>query len=137
MPRVPATASGVVKLVSKIERLHPPAELTEEQREEFIGIIDKMPADWFVPANVPGLAQLCRHIVMARRIAHLIEEIVSGPGEMHVKLAAMESLAKAQQQESRLIISLMTALRLTPQAIQPSRTSPQKLQQLQMSPWTK
>ena len=135
MPRVPATASGVVKLVSKVERLRPPNELTDEQREEFIRIVDKMPADWFSAGNVPALVQLCRHIVMARRFAQLIEEIISGPGEMHVKLAAMESLAKAQQQESRLINSLMASLRLTPQAIQPSRTSPQKLQQLRNSPW--
>jgi hypothetical protein len=137
MPRVPATATGIVKLVSKVERLRPPDELTDEQREEFVGLVDKMPADWFSGANVPALVQLCRHIVMARRFAQLLEEIISGPGEMHMKIAAMESLSKAQAKESRLIAALMTSLRLTPQAIQPSRTSPQKLQQLQISPWSK
>jgi hypothetical protein len=135
MPRVSATASSIVKLISRTERLHPPEELTEEQRDEFIRIVDKMPADWFTPANQAGLVQLCRHVVMARRFAQLIEEIISSPGEMNVKLAAIESLAKAQQQESRLINSLMTSLRMTPQAIQPSRTSPTKLQQLQIQPW--
>jgi hypothetical protein len=74
---------------------------------------------------------------MARRFAQLLEEIISGPGEMHMKIAAMESLSKAQAKESRLIAALMTSLRLTPQAIQPSRTSPQKLQQLHNSPWSK
>jgi hypothetical protein len=79
------------------------------------------------------LAQYSRHVIMARRIAELIEGMRSGEvGD----IKALAKLQRAQIAESKIIHQLMTAMRLTPQSIQPSRTvSPKRLRQVE-SPWS-
>ena len=139
MPRVSASALQTLELVDKtstveaIRRVRPPPELTPEQSEEFERIVATMPAEWFVPANVSMLAQYSRHIIMARRIAELIEGMRSGEvGD----IKGLAKLQRAQIAESKIIHQLMTAMRLTPQSIQPSRTvSPKRLRQVE-SPWS-
>ncbi len=121
--------------VEIVERLRPPAELIKAEREEWVRIVDSMPADWFIPANQPLLVQLCRHVVMARQLSELMIEVMSGNDQVPV-LAVIESLSKAQERQSRIINQLMTSLRLTPQAVQPSRTSAKTIRQISIrKPW--
>jgi hypothetical protein len=139
MPRVSASALQTLELVDKtstveaIRRVRPPAELTREQSEEFERVVATMPAEWFVPANVSMLAQYARHVIMARRIAELIEGMTSGEvGD----IAGLAKLQRAQIAESKIIHQLMTAMRMTPQSIQPSRTVSSKRLQRVPSPWS-
>ncbi len=68
MPRISRDAADVLQLVANkhpaevVARLVPPSELTKEQREEWLRVVDTMPADWFVPGNAAALAQYCRHV---------------------------------------------------------------------------
>ena len=111
-----------------VRRLRPPDELTAEQSKEFERIVITMPAEWFVPANTSLLTQYCRHVVMARRIAELIEAMISGEVQ---DMKGLAKLQRAQIAESKIIHQLMTAMRMTPQSVSPSRTvSPKRLQQV-------
>lgn len=116
--------------VEVIRRLRIPEGLTDDQRAEFQRLINEMPAEWFTPGNTAMLTQYCRHVVTARRIAELIEAAISN-GEVD----ELDKLVRAQVSESRIIHLLMTALRLTPQAVAPSTVSQRRLQQIE-SPWS-
>jgi hypothetical protein len=120
-----ATLQLVDKNVEVVRRLAVPPELKNvEQKHEFQRIVSTMPADWFTIGNVPMLVQLCRHIVMARKIDAWIEiDMRDGPTER------MSGLLQAQARESKLISQMMTSLRMTPQSVAPSAVSRHQLQQ--------
>jgi hypothetical protein len=119
--------------VVAIKRLRPPPELTEEQREEFTRIVGRTPADWFVPGNMALLTQYCRHVVTARRVDQLIDQALSPE---HINVLELATLLKLQQAESHVIHTLLRSLRLTLQAVQPSRESPKRLRLVNMpKPW--
>lgn len=113
-----------------VRRVAPPLELNAEQREEFVRVINSMPADWFVAANLAMLCQYCRHVIMARRVAELLE-VAMTDGDAN----KVEVLLRAQSRESKLISQMMTSLRMTPQSIEPRGISAKKLQQID-SPWS-
>jgi hypothetical protein len=137
MPRVSESALQTLELVGEsstvARRVRPPDGLTREQKREFDRITRTMPTQWFVPANVALLSQYARHVVMARRIGELIEAMISSEVE---DMKGLAKLQRAQIAESKIIHQLMTAMRMTPQSVQPSRTvSPKRLQQVP-SPWS-
>jgi hypothetical protein len=136
MPRMSDVEVQTLRLAEKLpaveaRRLPAPEELTEEQRGEWTKLVGRMPADWFSPANTALIVQLCRHIVLARKVARILESMVSVNG---VDMVGLASIMKLQQRESGIIKVLMTALRLTPRAIQPSRTSIKRLHAV-AAPW--
>ena len=102
MPRISRDAADVLQLVANkhpaevVARLVPPSELTKEQREEWLRVVDTMPADWFVPGNAAALAQYCRHVVMARRLAERREAAMSDEDASGNVIAGM---VRAQQAE--------------------------------------
>src|SRR5262245_54728156 len=105
-----------VKGVTPLEvvpRLRPPAELTDEQRAEFLRVVGVLPADWFAPAHVALLVQYCRHVVMARKVGQLIDILLLEKGNP----VEIDALVKRQESETRTIQKLMTGLRMTPQSI--------------------
>src|SRR5262249_60843437 len=116
--------------IEVVERLRPPdGELTDEQRAEFERVVACVPAEWFAPGNVAALVQYCRHVIAARRIGEAIELALSeGRGE------ALDGLLRAQARETRMLLQVMTALRLTPRAVEPRSVSVKKLAQTP-SPW--
>lgn len=135
MPRISEAAVKTMELVREnpveiIRRVAPPLELNAEQREEFVRVVNSMPAEWFVAANTAMLAQYCRHVVMARRIAEAIDGAMSEGDATKV-----ETLLRAQARESKMISQMMTSLRMTPQAIEPRGISARKMQQTD-SPWS-
>ncbi len=99
--------------VALMERPKPPLDLTPAQSDEWVEIVNVMPADWFSPENYPLLAQYCEHIVNARHLAQLIDQACSGT-EMDAKLYL--DLLASQIKQSAQIKSLATAMRLTQQA---------------------
>jgi hypothetical protein len=56
-----------------------------------------MPADWFPRETHCLLTQYCRHVITARRIAHLLAEMDADP---HQNVRDYDRLLKAQERES-------------------------------------
>jgi hypothetical protein len=100
-------------LITAIQRPEPPAELTEEQAHEWRCVVNRLPAEWF-PRETHGLlAQYCRHVVAARRVAQLIAEF-----EAHeeIDVEQYDRLLKMQEREGRAISSLATRMRISQQS---------------------
>lgn len=95
-----------------IRRPDPPTELTVEQAHEWRSITNRMPADWFPRETHGMLAQYCRHLVAARRIAQLIDAEEVGDFD----LDRYDQLLKMQEREGRALSSLATRMRLTQQS---------------------
>jgi hypothetical protein len=99
--------------VETVRRPDPPAELSDEQAAEWTAIVSRMPADWF-PRETHGLlAQYCRHVVAARRIAQLVAAMEADDDGFD--LGAYDKALKMQEREGRAISSLATRMRLTQQ----------------------
>jgi hypothetical protein len=113
--RTSAAALSVVSPsgVSTIRRPSPPSDLTDEQADEWRAVVNRLPADWFPRETHGMLAQYCRHVVAARRVAQLIEAVESGSG---LDIEQYDRLLKCQDREGRAISSLATRMRLSQQA---------------------
>ena len=98
--------------VEAIRRPLPPEELTEEQADEWLSITGRLPADWFPRETHGMLAQYCRHVVAARRVAQLVSEHEAS-SEFDVEV--YDRLLKMQEREGRALSSLATRMRLSQQ----------------------
>jgi hypothetical protein len=96
--------------IETIRRPEPPAELTDEQAEEWRAVVNRLPADWFPRETHQLLSQYTRHVVCARRIAQLIEHAEGG---QELNIEDYERLLRMQEKESRAISSLATRMRMT------------------------
>jgi hypothetical protein len=105
-----AIAAPTVEIV---QRPDAPYDLTDEQVDEWRAIVNRLPADWFPRETHGVLAQLCRHIVNARRVAQLITAELENE---KLDVGVYEQLLRMQAKESALIVSLSTKLRITQQA---------------------
>jgi hypothetical protein len=98
--------------VDVVPRPDAPYDLTDEQTEEWWAVVNRMPADWF-PRETHGLlAQYCRHVVSARRVAQLITD---AEGQDALDLNRLDQLYKMQEREGRALSSLATRMRITQQ----------------------
>lgn|SRR6185369_4635275 len=104
-------ASKVAPL-ERVERPRPPADLTDDQAEEWRAVVNRMPAEWFPRETHALLADYCRHVVMARKISQLIQQ--SEEGET-LDVGEYDRLGRMAERESRVIASLATKMRLTQQ----------------------
>jgi hypothetical protein len=99
--------------IESVRRPDPPAELTEEQAEEWQAVVNRLPADWFPRETQQLLVQYCRHVVCARRVAQLIAR-AEAEDEFDIKYYAR--LLRMQETEGRAISSLATRMRMTQHA---------------------
>jgi len=99
--------------VVSIERAVAPDDLNDEQRAEWQAVVNRLPADWFPRETHSLLAQYCRHVVAARRVAQLIGNAESGEA---FDVDEYDKLLKMQEREGRAISSLATRMRITQQA---------------------
>ncbi len=116
--------------ITELPRPGPPTELTEEQAFEWQSVVDHLPAEWF-PRETHGLlAQYCRHVVAARRVAQLI----AGMEARDVLLIDdYDQLLKMQEREGRALSSLATRMRISQQAtFHPEKSKGQKVAK---KPW--
>jgi chaperone required for assembly of F1-ATPase len=97
-----------------VHRPDAPDDLTDEQAEEWRAIVNTMPADHFMRGNYALLTQYCRHVIAARRIAQLIEQVAKKKDLDRRELA---SLLAQQSQESRAIARLLRSMRLSQQSV--------------------
>ena len=117
MPRKSAFALMQTGVIA-VPRADAPYELTGEQADEWRAIVNTMPAEHFMRGNFPMLAQLCRHIVSARRIARLVEL----EAERSRMSELFFDLVRIQQAESKAINVLSRSMRLTQKSVMPPRT---------------
>ena len=99
--------------VALMERPKPPLDLTPVQSDEWVDIVNALPADWFSPENFPLLAQYCRHTVEARRVAQLIDQECSSE---KLDIEYYEILLRLQRQETIALKTLAASMRLAQQA---------------------
>lgn len=113
--RTSAAALSVISSqgIETVRRPDPPDELTDEQADEWRAVVNRLPADWFPRETHGMLVDYCRHVVMARRIAQLVER---AEGADVLDVAEYDRLAKMAERESRVIASLATKMRITQQA---------------------
>lgn len=118
-----------VGAVETVQRPDAPYDLTDEQSEEWWAVVNRLPADWF-PRETHGLlAQYCRHVVAARRVAQLVAACEAEPD---MDLARYDQLLKMQEREGRALSSLATRLRITQQAtVSPKAGKPKMVKR----PW--
>ena len=86
-----------------------PPELTGEQALEWARLVNSMPADYFARPSHGALVQLCRHLVVAQRLARLIEACAA---DETLDAEAYRVLLKEQRAELMMIERLLRGLRL-------------------------
>jgi hypothetical protein len=112
--RVSAAALTVISPggIETIRRPAPPDDLSDEQAAEWKAVVNRLPADWFPRETQGMLAQYCRHVVAARRVAQLVKAIEA---DADFDIVAYDRALKMQEREGRAISSLATRMRITQQ----------------------
>ena len=129
----PSMASLMVPDSSKfIQRPDAPYDLTDEQAEEWRAIVSTMDPGHFMRGNYPLLAQLCRHIVNARRLAQLIEQCAK---EKDFDRKEFGILLQLEATESAAIMRLSRSMRLTQQAVKRLETTRHPRGKQVKNPW--
>jgi hypothetical protein len=86
----------------------------------------------FMRGNYPLLAQLCRHIVNARRLAQLIEQCAK---EKDFDRKEFGILLQLEATESAAIMRLSRSMRLTQQAVKRLETTRHPKGERVKNPW--
>jgi len=129
----PSMASLMVPDSSEfIQRPDAPYDLTDEQAEEWRAIVGTMDPGHFMRGNYPLLAQLCRHIVNARRLAQLIEQCAK---EKDFDRKEFGVLLQLEATESAAILRLSRSMRLTQQAVKRLETTRHPKGERVKNPW--
>ena len=87
--------------------------MTDEQAQEWWAIVERLPASWFPRETHALLAQYCRHVVAARRIAQLI---AAAEAEKKINVIAYNRLLCAQTRESLALATLSVKMRISQSA---------------------
>jgi hypothetical protein len=112
--RKPSASLSVVAL-NQPQQPAPPAELTIEQAEVWRATVEAMRADWFGRETWPLLSQFCRHVVIARRVAKLIDGTNA--------TIRLNMLLAMQVRESAAIATLSTRMRLRQESPRDAKTT--------------
>lgn len=102
---------SVVGSTDAVDRPAPPEELTSEQKQVWLNVVNSLPADHFGEETLGALIQLCRHTVSARRIEQLSR---AEEQSEDFDLSNYDRIRKMAERESRMISSLMVKLRISP-----------------------
>jgi len=103
----------VVRSITTVVRPDPYPGLTTDQENEWVDIVNRMPADWFPRESHGLLAQYCRHVVSAKRVSDLVEHLINGETESENWVNDYDQLLRMQEREGRAMSSLATRMRLT------------------------
>jgi phage terminase small subunit len=114
--RKSSAALSVVPLAPGARRPDPPDELTPEQADEWRAVVGRMPADWFTRENQAMLVDLCRHVVIARRVSEQIDAFDPAWLADDEGLKRYDKLTAILERHTRTIASLSTRMRLTQQS---------------------
>ncbi len=101
--------------ITSTERPNPPLDFDEVEASIWASIVNSMPADWFNIGSIPLLTQYVRHTVASQNLAQLISNETSNREAINVK--AYVTLLRAQKEESGILSSLATKLRISNQSL--------------------
>lgn len=110
MPRRSSAELSVIPGLRRIDRIKPPRDLSAQQAAHFAHLVASKPADFYQQCDLPLLVQLVRHLARADEIDRQFRR------QKNLSVADFDALARLADRESKLIASLMTKLRATPQA---------------------
>jgi len=113
--RKSAADLAVAPVVTVIPRPTAPDHLTEDEAAVWERIVTCMAPDYFRGHHLDQLANLCRHVVAARRLSAWVEKILSG--EISGEIAEVERLLRMRARETGAANALARSLRLTKQAV--------------------
>jgi hypothetical protein len=113
--RKSAASLAVVRPFFQEHRPAPPAELTPEQAEEWVAIVNAMPADWFDHAPELLVAHV-RHVCTARLLAAQINAFDPAWLASDEGLKRYDKLLAMRERETKSMMSLATKMRLTQQS---------------------
>jgi hypothetical protein len=104
--------------ITAVQRPEAPADLTAEQAEEWLEVVNRMPADWFPRETHRLLVQYCCHVVQARYVAQMIGSLLTEEsGDLDFQkdnwLADYDRLLKMQEREGRAMTALARGMRMT------------------------
>jgi hypothetical protein len=102
--RTSASAASIIPLGPGMPRIEPPKGFDADEKALWRQIVGTMPADWFDLGSAPMLAKLCEHLVAADGL----KKAYKTNGDIE--------LLKNWREETKVIASLATKLRLTPQS---------------------
>jgi len=135
MPRVSVAARSILPIagVERFTRPDAPDDLTKEQAEIWRHIDDTMPSDWFPPETHHILSQYCVHVAGLPFINNAIAEIEKSKKP---DLELWAKLEKARRDESMLITTMATKMRLPQQSSYDKKKSKTvKSRSANMKPW--
>ena len=119
--------------VSLVRRPDAPLDLTPEEGDEWLRIVEAMPADWFPPETHGLLRQHCRHIVAARRVAQLVDQEMA---RADLDVAALDKLLQMQARETSALKAMAASMRISQQASYTAqRAGTQKGNRAVKRPW--
>lgn len=116
MPRKSKAALQVAPSTELDTRPPPPADLTQVQAQLWCSVTATKPADWFTADCLPLLSAYCRHCATAMFIDQKIDAVEQKEEFEPEYLVVYGKLLDAREKQTRIITSVATKLRLTPQS---------------------
>lgn len=111
--RAPAAARGVALIEREtdlVPRPQPLAELSDEEAAEWVALCNVVPADYFPGATHMIVASYCRHVVIARHLAELIERCAK---RRPFPTREYLGLIREQRGQTQAIYACLRSMRLT------------------------
>jgi hypothetical protein len=99
-----------------VQRPKPPEELSEPEKAAWQAIVSAKPSDWFKKDSHGLLIQYCRHLYNASRISQIIETFINDDSDAPGWIVEYDRLLKMQERESRALLALARAMRITNQS---------------------
>jgi hypothetical protein len=101
------------------QRIAPPEDLDEFEREQWEQIVSGLPPGWIQPEHVPLLRQYVRHVKVADHLNAVLSRLLEVSvdwGPLDPKWGHVRAMLKAVATETDHMISCAKSLRLTKQA---------------------
>lgn len=98
--------------IQRVARPSPPHDLTDEETEIWVAVVNSQEADYFSPATHPLLADYCRLTIDARKISELIEKHMASS---KATVEEYNQLLKMRQRTSSELSRLARTMRLAQQ----------------------
>jgi len=133
--RKSAADLSVVPMGERARRPAPPDDLTDDQREVWLDVVQAMPSDWFGRETHATLAQLCRHVDRARKFAAVLDHADVAKMLKDGHIDELSKLSAMAERESRAALAHARSLRLTQQARMRPETAKRQTQRAGNSPY--
>ena len=120
------------------QRLEPPDALTEGQKTTWRAVVATKPPEWFAADSAPVLVAYCKAVESHAHLSLQVETYQRRKRLSGNAMRAYSFMLKAQEQQAKLIATLATKLRLTPQSRytpQSAATASRKTSDAQKKPW--